>query len=234
MIIRSAIIFLLLLPGLLFAGPLSLNTAHFPPRSTPDGKGFEDLIVKEAFRRAGYEVKIIHAPSERCLVNANNGTDDGNFARVAGLEATYPNLVMVPVPIAAFEFAVFSKRKNIVVDGWDSLKPYKTGIITGWKILEKNIGHLPSLSRASDQDSLFDMLEKEHIDLAVFDLTEGGELLRQRKPSAIRALKPLLDKRDMYIYLNKRHAALIGPLSKTLKDMKRDGTFQRILSASGR
>jgi polar amino acid transport system substrate-binding protein len=215
---------------MLFAAPpLTLNTAHYPPRSTPDNKGFEDLIIKEATRRLGRDVRIVHAPSERCLVNANNGIDDGNFARVEGIDALYPNLVMVPEAIASFEFAVFSKRELIVSD-WNSLKPYKTGIVTGWKILEKNLGHMPLLTRATDQESLFDMLEKNHIDVAVFDLIEGNEILKRRQSSTIRPRKPLLAKRDMYIYLNKRHAPLAGQLATILKDMKRDGTIQRILS----
>ena len=229
MIFRLIIAFLIFIPSIVFAAQLKLNTGHFPPRSTTEGNGFEDLIVKEAIKRLGHSVKIIHAPSERCLVNANNGVDDGNFARVEGLEVIYPNLVMVPESIASFEFAVFSKR-NIKISDWDSLIPYKTGIVTGWKILEKNLGHIPKLTRATDQDSLFDMLEKNHIDVAVFDLTEGVEILKQKNNPSITPLKPLLAKRDMYIYLNKRHTALIGPLSTTLKEMKRDGTFQRILS----
>lgn len=230
MIVRIIIVYILFIPSILCAATLSLNTAHVSPRSTPDGKGFEDLIVKEAFRRISNEIKIIHSPSERCLVNANNGIDDGNFARIAGLEAMYPNLVMVPEPIASFEFAVFSKKKNIRVNGWNSLKPYKTGIITGWKILETNLGPLPLLYRATDQQSLFDMLEQDRIDVAVFELAEGKEIVRQREKTAIRPIKQLLDKRDMFIYMNKRHSALIIPLSNALKDMKRDGTFQRILS----
>jgi polar amino acid transport system substrate-binding protein len=230
MVVRIIIVCMLLIPSVLCAATLSLNTGHVSPRSTPDGKGFEDLIVKEAFRRIGHEIKIIHAPSERCLVNANNGIDDGNFARIAGLEAIYPNLVMVPEPIATFEFALFSKNKNVLVNGWNSLKPYKTGIVTGWKILEKNLGPLPLLYRATDQQSLFDMLEQDRIDVAVFELTEGKEIVRQMKKTAIRPIKPLLDKRDMFIYLNKRHSVLTEQLSNALKDMKRDGTFQRILS----
>jgi polar amino acid transport system substrate-binding protein len=87
---------------------LVLNTAHVYPLSSPEGSGFEDKILKEAFRRIGKEIKIIHLPSERALINANEGTDDGNFARVAGLEKTYPNLIRVPERLWMFEFAVFS------------------------------------------------------------------------------------------------------------------------------
>lgn len=228
---RIIIALVFFIPSILSAATLSINTGHSLPRSTIDGKGFEDLIVKEAFRRVGHEVKIIHAPSERCLVNANNGVDDGNFARVAGLESNYPNLIRVPESIAIFEFAVFSKKNNISVNGWNSLTPYKTGIITGWKILEKNLGNIPSLYRATDQESLFAMLEQNHIELAVFELTEGKEILKNNKKSAVKPAKHLLDKRDMYIYMNKRHSALIEPLANALKDMKQDGTFQKILSS---
>ena len=231
MSVRLAIAFLLLLPSALYAGPLFLSTSHNPPHSTPDSRGTEDLVLKEAFRRIGYQINIVHLPSKRCLVNANNGIDDGLFARVEGMEAGYPNLVMVPEPVATFEFAVFSKH-DIPVNGWNSLKPYRTGIVTGWKILEKNLAQIPSLTLVTNKKSLFAMLESGRLDAAVFDWTEGEALLSKGKPSTIRPIKPLLAKRDMYVYMNKRHAALVGRLSNALKDMKRDGTFQRIVSAS--
>jgi hypothetical protein len=92
MFARAARLFLLL--GLASAGlnaqTLSLVTDDVYPRSTPDGRGFEDLILKEAFRRVGLAVRTAPLPSERALINVNQGIDDGLYVKIAGVEAGYP------------------------------------------------------------------------------------------------------------------------------------------------
>jgi len=229
MSVRLAIIaFLLLAPAALAAAPLRFTTSHAAPHSTADGTGSEDLVLKEALRRLGYQARILHLPSKRSIVNVNIGVDDGHFSRIPGLQASYRNLVLVPEPICTFEFAVFSKRE-LAIDGWDSLKPYRTGVIGGWMILERNLAHLPKLTVVANKESLFSMLAKDRLDAAVFELSEGVALLKQAGITNVRPTGTLV-KRDLYVYLNKRHQALAGRLATALKDMKRDGTFQRIVA----
>lgn len=210
---------------------LVLNTNHISPRSTPQGAGFEDRIIDEAFRRIGLEVKIIDVPSERALINVNEGMDDGNFARIAGLELRYPSLVMVPEKICEFEFAAFTMDPAVKIDGWESLKPYDVGIEIGWKILEANIVGARSLTKVKDHKALFDLLVNGRADLVIFDLMEGEALIKELGFSGVRTIQPLLAKQDMFLYLNLRHAALVPKLAAALREMKNDGTFQRIMSS---
>ncbi len=88
--------------------PLTLGTFAGPPLSTPEGTGFYDLVLEEAFARAGYEIKIIQLPAERSLTNANDGITDGDYVRISGLESTYPNLIRVPEKITDFEFVALN------------------------------------------------------------------------------------------------------------------------------
>jgi len=205
------------------------NTAHYSPRSTPEGNGFEDLLLKEALRRLGVQLKIVNLPSERCLVNVNEGIDDGNFARVEGMEKTYPNLLMVPEPIADFEFVVFSKRSDLKVDGWESLNGYHIGYITGWKIVESKTAKARSRSAAKDYEALFKLLEIGRVDLVVFDRAEGECFVRKRGLNDISTVLPILERRNMYVYLNRRHASMASEMAKVFIEMKKDGTFREIV-----
>lgn len=206
---------------------LIMNTAHYPPRSCPDNSGFEDRLIIEGFRRIGVGVKITHLPSERCLINANSGIDDGNFARVEGLTTKYPNLVMVPESITAFEFTVFTKQKDLKISSWEELKQHTVGIIGGWKILEEKTRGGKDVKIVKDHAALFDLLEHNRVELVIIDRLEGIELLRQRHQVTGVPLGPPLATKNMYIYLHRRHMALIPPLTKALKAMKQDGTFRR-------
>jgi polar amino acid transport system substrate-binding protein len=208
--------------------PLTLGTFAGPPLSTPEGTGFYDLVLEEAFARAGYEIEFIQLPAERSLTNANDGITDGDFVRISGLESIYPNLVRVPEKITDFEFVAFTKHVDIPIKGWESLKPYHVGIVRGWKILEENIVGTPSLVKVRNQNLLFTLLANDRTDIVVYSRFEGYGLISHHALDGISILEPPLDTREMYLYLNKKHSHLIPKIDATLKEMKRDGRFDQI------
>ncbi|GBE15852.1 glutamine ABC transporter periplasmic protein [bacterium BMS3Abin14] len=208
-----------------------LNTADEPPESTDSLNGISDRVVKETFRRIGVGLRIVRLPSERALQNANEGIEDGNYARVGGLIGQlYPNLIQVPEPITQFQFVAFSKKSDFRPAGWGSLRPFHVGIVTGWKILEKNIQQTKSLTRVNNSEILFKMLEAERIEVAVFDLQQGLFIIKKLGLSDIKPISSPLSIQDMYIYLHKEHRAIVPRLTEALKRMKKDGTYRKIVS----
>ena len=174
-------------------------------------------------------MKIVQLPSERALVNADEGIDDGNFARVEGLDKQYPNLIQVPEEITRFEFVAFSRGMKFKTEKWDSLKPYNVGIITGWKILEANITGTKSLTKVADEKMLFSLLKQDRADIVVYDRRQGRVVLKKLKMDYINILEPPLAVKSMYPYLNKKHKDLVPKLTETLRAMKKDGTYQKIV-----
>jgi polar amino acid transport system substrate-binding protein len=228
----AALIFVVLLgcPLAIAGETIVFNTANDPPNSTDDHRGIGDRIMSEAFRRLDIPLVIEKMPSERSLINANQGIDDGNFARVEGMEALYPNLVRVPEAVTRFQFVVFTRNVEGAVTGWDSLKPYDVGIITGWKILEKNIVGTRSLTMVSDEAQLFNLLTAGRVDVVVYDRVQGLHFLEKEKIGGVRVLESPLAVRDMYPYVNKKHQVLAAKLAEELGKMRNDGTIDRIRS----
>lgn len=89
---------------LLYATEIHLNSGAKDPFVTDDGSGFYDKLVPVLFARMNITASVDWLPSERALLNANSGMDDGNIAWVAGIEKKYPNLIRVPEPIVNFTF----------------------------------------------------------------------------------------------------------------------------------
>jgi polar amino acid transport system substrate-binding protein len=219
----------LLLPGAFAAERpvLVLNDTNDPPYTTPDHNGFLDVVAGEAFRRVGVELRLIKLPAERGLINANEGSEDGDLTRIAGLEKTYPNLIRVPEKLVDWQFAAFSKDKTIP-STWSALQQHDVGLIKGWKIYEKAFAGSEHVSTADDPAQLFQLLEMNRIEVALYERRLGLALMKQEGLKDIRPLVPPLDTREMFIYLHMRHAPLVPKLAEALRAMKREGFYQRM------
>lgn len=208
--------------------PLLLSTFTGPPYSTPDQSGMYDLILKEAFIRLGRKIDIIQLPAERSLTNANKGITDGDFVRISGLDTIYPNLVRVPEKLIDFEFVAFTKHVDLKTTGWETLRPYNVAIVRGWKILETNIVGAQSLIRAKDQYMLFTLMDNDRTDIVVYSRFEGYDVIRKLEMKGVKTLEPPLAVREMFLYLNKKHKKLVPLVAAIFKEMKNDGTFEKI------
>jgi len=210
---------------------LVLNTDGAPPHSRPDGTGFEDRIVLEAFRRIGVVARLVQLPSERALRNADQGVDDGNYVRIAGLSALYPNLVMVPEPMSEFRFTVFTRDPALAPADWDSLRPLRVGIVNGWKLAEQHLQSAPQLTKVRDEEALFALLDKDRVQAVVASQHSGWAVVHAHGYQGLHAVQPPLAVLPMYVYLNKKHAALVPRLAQALRSMRADGSLQRLTRA---
>jgi len=218
----------LAVPGPLLAQEtLVLNTAFTSPLSNDEQAGFVDVVVKEALRRIGFGLETVRLPAERALINANAGIDDGDLLRIPGLQKTYPNLIQVPEKIIDLEFVVFTKHVEFPVTGWRSLRPYSIAIITGWKVLERNITEAAALTKVKNVYQLFTLLLKDRVDAIVYSRWLGFGYIRQHHVRGVRILEPPLVRRGAYVYLHKKHQRLVPKLAAALRAMKADGSYRR-------
>jgi polar amino acid transport system substrate-binding protein len=205
---------------------LELNDTNDPPFTTEDRNGFLDVVAGEAFRRVGVELRLVKQPAERALINANAGVLDGDLTRIAGLKKQYPNLVRVPEKLVDWEFTAFSKDASIP-SNWTAIRQHSVGHIKGWKIYEQNLSGAERVVTADDPEQLFRLLELNRIEVALYMRWMGLALIRQHGLKDVHVLAPPLATREMFIYLNKRHADLVPRLADALRAMKRDGFYER-------
>lgn len=212
--------------------PLRLNTGVGAPYIQENKKGFLDLLVPEVFRRLGVTAEAVgYTASERANMNANSGVDDGVAMRVRGLEVNFPNLIRVDEKVIDNDFVAYSIRHRLSTTGFDSLKPYQVGYISGWVVFEKRLDSSYALTPAQDADQLFNLLANDRADIVLFERWQGNWLIRERRLPAKLLLPPLVST-EMFMYLNKKHAHLVEPAARALRAMKADGTYRRIFEQS--
>lgn len=214
-------------------GGFVLNNTNGPPFTTAHGDGFLDILVAEAFKRAGATVRFVTLPPERGLRNANEGIEDGEVTRIAGIELNYRNLLPVPEKVIDWKFSIFSRSPNLDIQSdWHALARYSVGIIKGWKIAEKNLHGKLDVVYAGDVSQLFRLLEKERAEVIVYSREMGLAYLQAEGLHGIYLLEPPLESREMFIYLHSKHAAFVPKLAESLRSLKADGTYERMYRES--
>ncbi len=207
---------------------LVFNVTGQPPLNTDDGRGFMDRLLREALKRTGYKLVISRQPAERGLRSANKGLIDGEMSRVKGIDKVYKNLVRVPEKIMDWYFVVFTRKQEKMAMNWQALDKRNVAFINGWKILEKNIPRTAHITKTKNFTQLFKLLAKNRTDYVIYEKWGGHKLLHDMNLSNVRILKPELAKREMFVYLHKKHQALAPRLAQAFRAMKADGSYSKI------
>lgn len=210
---------------------LVISDTYDTPYTTEANDGFLDLVAAEAFRRAGLKLKMVRVSPERALLNADAGIEDGVSARISGLEKTYTNLVRVPEKILDFPFVAFARQSKVDRASWNALKPLAVGHIQGWKIFEQNLMPGTNVTIVDTAEQLFTMLDKNRVDVALYERWLGLALAKKMGIKDIRVVEPALVEREMFVYLNKRHTDKVPAIASALRAIKADGTYTRICRA---
>lgn len=206
---------------------ITINTGTLKPLFNANGKGFYNKLIKEAFSRIDINADVIYLTSARAMRNVNKGLDDGTMLRIKGLDKKLKNIIRVPTPVLKFKFVAYGLNKSIQVTDWASLKPYSVGIVRGWKIYEKNVVGTKKLTMVTGAEQLFKLLTNKRSDIILFEQNRGNWWNKYLNANAHLIGKPLAEK-EMFIYLHKKHKALVPKLAKVLSEMKEDGSYQRI------
>lgn len=215
------------------ADKLVLTSGVLAPYTTPDHKGFLDLLIAAVFREVGMDAELLIYPTatERGMLNANDGVDDGLAMRIAGLEKQYPNLIRVPEEVAVNDFVAITTKHRFPTPNWDSLSPYVVTYIIGWKVFEANVPKGKELTLVRDAEQLFTLLDKGRADVALYERWQGMAQTRAMNIK-VQVMEPPLLRVKMYMYLHKKHAALVPRVAEALARLKKNGTYQRIFDAT--
>ena len=205
---------------------LRLNVTSKPPLHTADQKGFLDEVAQEIFKTIGYRLETVQLPAARGLTNANAGLEDGELVRVKGVDKLYSNLIRVPEKLIDMEFVVFSAQPIDLHQGWKSLDNKSVAFINGWNILEKNVPKTAEITRVKDPKKLFTLLKNKRTDYVIYVQYSGYYFINLMNIKNVELRSPPLARRELYMYLHKKHKSLIPRLATALADMKQDGRYQ--------
>ena len=204
------------------------NTGIRDPFTTNKKDGFIDKVLHETFRRIGFDAKlIVYQNSAKALKNANVGIDDGAALRIQGLEKKFPNLIRIPEKLMDNDFVAYSMNTPVATSDWAALDGAKIAYVNGWQVFQNNLMDHKATTRTKNAQQMFDLLSSGKVDYMLYERWQG--LWRAQQLGVdIKVSEPPLAKREMFMYLNSKHAHLVSKASDALAQMKKDGTYKAI------
>jgi polar amino acid transport system substrate-binding protein len=184
-------------------------------------------IAQEAMRRAGIAAVAREVPAERALVSAKSGVTDGDVARFEAVGQLYPELVRVPEPSLYYLAYAYAYRRLDVGAGWNSLRGHTICLRRGIKLYEMRTEGM-ARHVLDDERSLLRMLRSGGCTVALLEDNNPDVSAAMAADPPLYRLTPALEGAPLYIYLHKRHAALVPRIAQALRQMRADGTLQRM------
>lgn len=220
---------LLLIPAIFSTAVMASEKLVFTSVEGAYIQQVSETVLKLAYAKLGVEFETSWLPAKRALLMASSGQSDGEISRIAAVAKKYPNLIQIKIPINQINGVAFTKHNPIQVNGWESLKPYKIGINRGviFSVMGTrgmNVTYVNSFA------SLFQMLDKERVDVIVCPWSTGLVLMMKYNLKDIIINEPSLTRLNLYHYLNKRHAKLARRLEVVLQKMQESGEISYIRS----
>jgi hypothetical protein len=215
------------------AQPLVLGT----PR--PDGNYGGVLlrsIHQEVFRRLGVPIDIQTLPTARLSMELSSGHIDGDLARPWAFADSQPNLIRVDESVFTVSFALWTVNPKNVLQRLDQLPGTDLTVVftRGVVECEQNLLALLPANRVIDTTTTVNALNMLHygrndlycgLDIAI--LSDAGNAEFAGRPAPIKMLN-IGEPIPLYLYLQRKHAALVPPIAAILRKMKAAGVIEQL------
>lgn len=235
-------VFALLFGGLACAESLRIVTLHYPPYEyREDGriKGIATELVREAFHRMNVEITIELLPWSEALDAVRTGKADAIYTAFKTKERkqflTYPENMLVGQMTALFVL----ESANITYAGdLNALRDKTFSVVRKISYGDKfdaavAAGKLKNFHISMNGEESVDAFLSGKADILVSNELEARTILKKRNAlHLVKMLEPPLQQVPSYLAFSKASgkAHLADEFSDALDEMKRDGTYDTLLS----
>ena len=186
-----------------------------------------DRLLFMALRNINYRANFVTPIIRVGHAGANDGVYDGVIAAYPNIHHEYTNLLQVPVPLEHMKVSAFAvKGSRIRINTWDDLSGLHVGIIDHRAFIVDNLPEGVTISTRPTNLAVLESLINGEIDVAVLGVREHETFDERLNITRVGDVAELAD----YLYLNKKHEALLPQLTASLEALFNDGTAYNILS----
>ncbi len=222
---------------------LEILTLHYPPYEyEEDGmlKGIAVDVVEEVFNRMDHPIQINLVPWDRALSMIEHGAADALFTAYKTPEreafCDFSNEVLVDQTISLF----VREDSTIQFDGdLSSLEGYTLGTVRklGYgSVMDKALKHgvLTNVEATRTAEKNMAMLILNRVDVLVSNKYGAYDILKRlKRTDKVKELTPSIEHVSSYLAFSKKRnlSHIRDQFDFTLKEMKMDGSYQRIINS---
>ncbi len=211
-----------------FAGEMILLSAL-----EKESRGYQIGIgmVTAVGDKIGIDFIYKNTPNKRLfkLLEQNDGKSHGSLVNLDGLEDKIPTLVKVEEPIFISPIVAVAS-KNFEINGWEGLSHHKICHRLGMKIVEQNLAaHNLKSHPLIKSESALKFVVNGRADIFLTPPTLVARLLEKPEFSSLKILSPPVAVHNFHTYFFKEHAHIAEQFSRALIEMKKDGTYHKLL-----
>lgn len=214
---------------------VGVDEANAPFMYSQGGKaaGVYPALIESAFKRMNVTVSIKAIPWKRCIQDIDDG--------VAGVGGIYKNSERLKKydysePLFVEKSVIFFLKSNpINYTKIEDLKGKRVGVMRGWSYGDafdnaRKAGVFSAEEASSDEQN-FQKLNLERLDV-VLAVKEGGEDLMKKYKNIDAVPTPLVENAAFLAFAKSANlAALLKQFDLAIKEMKKSGEFQKLVSA---
>ncbi len=185
--------------------------------------------LTKAYGNLGISVDYLTLPARRALEFSDSGQTDGEVFRIKTITNKYKNLRRIPTPIMFFQGMAYS-LKDISIDNWRDMQPYRIGIIRGVVWSERGAKGL-NVVRLDTNEALFDKLLAGGVDIVVgTSFSMEREIQKRDLNFEIYNSKPLMQFK-VYHFLHVKHETLVEPVNREIRKIMGNSFSQKVGAA---
>jgi ABC-type amino acid transport substrate-binding protein len=192
----------------------------------------EELLAAISMRM-GETIKLISIPGKRSATLLKNNEIHAELARVDEYTQKVPFAIKVPEPIIEISQYAFSLKKNLPVNGWGSLKAYRSVALRGTWIIEMYMAG-QQVTWLDSVGSALKFLRLGRADVFVSSSARADKyLISNHYDSVIHRLEPAIHVTRDYTFFAKAYPQLALRYEAALRGIKAEGIYQAILTKYG-
>ncbi|MDA9521939.1 ABC transporter substrate-binding protein [Bradyrhizobium sp. CCBAU 11434] len=189
-------------------------------------------MLRTVYAKLNIKLEFVDVPGKRALALSSAGEVDGEIQRIGTLSRDYPTLLQVTPSINYIEPAVFTTKLHFVVDGWNSIRDYRIGIVRGVGSSEAGTRGMDRVTATTGIENMITMLDADRFDVMVTDLFSGLVAVRKLNLQArIYPLSPQLERIRIFHYLHESHRDLVPKVGQVIAQMEASGELATLREA---
>jgi hypothetical protein len=232
-----SVLLLLLASFELFSEEITIILATQKALDGEAGK-YLHMIYAEAFKRLGLAFEEVELPAARASIESDAGRVDGELTRTYIYQSSHPDVIRIEEPHWTSGFIALSINPKIKLDGWESLKNTDYSVIytRGIQVCETNLPKFVKPEKLSNVTLAINGLQMVTIGRAdlfidaennIMYLLDSDEL----KNSGLTVVG-VMEKFTGHAYLHVKHKELALKLALVLKEMRKEGLFEKYQKAA--